>query len=365
MNDLSSLTALLAHTPEHPVPHAGDVVQLSYPEVPGSVAVQVKTSANGTARLTVTASADEAARSVAAAQAAMVRSTGGDPADPAALEQARTRVGAMAFAQNVNQLARQRLFSLAVMRTGILPFLAPRSRDASAPRPGEPLTFEVELLLRPRGELSSYGPARVAFPQAAPITEADIEQAMGTFLGGPISLANVPEEARSSFDRLRAEARSQLEAQREAERTASLIDRATDALVDRLVSQPSQGYVELLRNQMANQFAASVEASGSSWASYTADPAYDEEAFKASMTQQALQSLRRGMVLDAVAAHEGIRLEVDDVLAALGPVARGQETVAAQAMLDSGQLPQLCEVALRSKAGEWVARHAVDAACAE
>ena len=117
-----------------------------------------------------------------------------------------------------------------------------------------------------------------------------------------------------------------------------------------------------MRNQMANQFAASVEASGTPWDSYTADPSYNEEAFKASMTAQALQALRRGMVLDAVTAHEGIRLTLDDVLAALGSVARGRETVAAQAMLDNGQLPQLCEVALRAKAGEWVARHAEDAA---
>lgn len=362
MNDLSSLSALLAHVPEHPVPHAGDAVRLDYAPDPRGVAVSVRAAADGTATLTVTAPADEVERSVSAAQAAIVRSHGGDPRDAQAFEQARARMGIMAFANAVNRLVRQRLFSLAVMLTGILPFFAPRYLEGAAPRPGEPYTFEVEVLLRPASELSTYEPARVSLPATAPVTEDDVEQALGAMLGGSINFTNVPDEARASFDRLRDEARSQLEAQRASERTAALIDRATDALAERLVSQPPQGYVELMRNQMANQFAASVEASGTPWDSYTADPSYNEEAFKASMTAQALQALRRGMVLDAVTAHEGIRLTLDDVLAALGSVARGRETVAAQAMLDNGQLPQLCEVALRAKAGEWVARHAEDAA---
>lgn len=362
MIDLSSLTSLLSYVPEHPVPAPGAVVRLDYPELPGSVAVSVETSPNGIARVAVTASPEEVAQSVTAAQAALVRSAGGDPADPQALDQVRARMGAMACAENVNQLVRQRLFSLAIMRTGILPFLAPRYLDASVPQPGMPYTFTVEFLLRPQAQLDSYAPVEVAFPALEPITDADVEQAMGSLLGGSISMANVPDEARSSFDRLRAEAREQLVSQREAQRLEALIDLCADALAERLTSQPAASYVELLRNQMANQFAASVEASGTSWAAYTADPSYDEEAFKERMTQQALGSLRRGMALDAVADREGIRPDLDDILAALGPVARGNETAAARAMLDSGQLPQLCEVARRAKTGEWIARRAVDTA---
>lgn len=362
MMDLAQLASLIASVPEHPVPAPGQVARLDYPARFGGVAVQVETAANGTAHLTVTASSEEAVRSVEAARNALVRSLGEDPADAQGLERARARVGMVAFAEEVNQLARQRLFALAVMRTGILPFLAPRYLDRSVPRPGESYRFEVEVLLRPQAELESYDAVALPFPERAPITDDDIERAMGALLGGPIRMASVPDEARASFGRLREEARQQLEAQQDAAHTEALIDRATDALIARLEAEPPQAYVELLRNQMANQFAASVEASGTSWDAYTADPTYSEEAFRERMTQEALQSLRRGMVLDAVAAHEGITLTLDDVLAALGPVARGQETTAAQAMLDSGRLPQLCEVARRAKAGEWIARHAVDAA---
>ena len=74
MNDLSSLSALLAHVPEHPVPHAGDAVRLDYAPDPRGVAVSVRAAADGAAPLTVTAPADEVERSGSAAQAAIVRS---------------------------------------------------------------------------------------------------------------------------------------------------------------------------------------------------------------------------------------------------------------------------------------------------
>ena len=82
--------------------------------------------------------------------------------------------------------------------------------------------------------------------------------------------------------------------------------------------------------------------------------------FKQSMMANAELSLRRGMVLDCVAAHEGMALSEEDVLALLGPVAPGTEAIAAQAMIDNGQLPQLVEVALRAKASDWLAKNAVD-----
>ena len=43
-------------------------------------------------------------------------------------------------------------------------------------------------------------------------------------------------------------------------------------------------------------------------------------------------------------------------------MAPGTESIAAQAMIDNGQLPQLVEVALRAKASDWLAKNAVDTA---
>lgn len=361
MIDFASLSELVSHPLEHPVPAIGDVVSLDYPDAPGSVAVHVETSADGMVRLTVTASVGEAARSVESAQAALVRSTGGDPADSAAVERARKLIGPMDFAQGVVSFARQRLLSLAMMRTGILPFLAPHFMDGAAPEPGKPFAFDVQFLLRPQAELTSYGPVEVEVPVLAEVTEEEVDQAIEAVMGGVISFAQIPEEARASFDRLRDQAREQVRLEHEATRLRQLMDLCTDELVARLAEQPPLRYVELLRNQMANQFAANMEQSGTSWAEYIARPDYDEEAFKRAMTQDAIRSLTRGLALDAMAAHEGITLDVDDIVAALGPVARGNEAVAAQAMLDSGQLPQLCEVARRGKTAEFVARRVMAA----
>ena len=107
-----------------------------------------------------------------------------------------------------------------------------------------------------------------------------------------------------------------------------------------------------MRDEMANRFAANVEAGGTTWQAYTADPSFDMERFKAQMTASALTALRRGLALDALAEHLGIEVTEADILAAVLPMSGpGQQQVAAQAMFDSGQLPQLCEVALPRQGG--------------
>lgn len=90
-------------------------------------------------------------------------------------------------------------------------------------------------------------------------------------------------------------------------------------------------------------------------------PDFDMDAFKEQMAQAALTSLRRGMALDALAARLGVRVEESDLLAVAGQVAAGRERGALEAMLQSGQLPQLCEVSRRGKAAEWLLSTAVNA----
>ncbi len=359
-----SLAQLLATRPEHPVPHAGDAVHLVYAPGAGGVGVAVDADAAGVATMTVTASAAEAARSMDLARRAVVRGCGCDPDDPDGVAQARRTLGAMAFADNVNLLARQRLFSLACMQTRILPFLAPEFVPGEGPRPGSDFAFQVRFRLRPHVELSSYGPAEVELPARLEVAEEDVDARLEDMMGGRLRWGEVPEDARAGFEKLRGRVREQLASEREGAWLGTVADVCTDALADRMVREPDARYVELLRDQMANQFAANVEAEGTAWEAYIAEPTFSMEAFKAEMTANARTSLCRGLALDAVADHEGVELDEHDVLAALGPVAHGNERVAAQAMLDSGQLPQLCEVARRAKTGELVARRAVEAAAA-
>ena len=130
----------------------------------------------------------------------------------------------------------------------------------------------------------------------------------------------------------------------------------------RLTSAPGERYIVPLAELMANQLAAQIERTGRNWDEFTSDPEFNMDEFKQNMMANAELSLRRGMALDCVVAHEGLTLSEEDVLALLGPVAPGTESIAAQAMIDNGQLPQLVEVALRAKASDWLAKNAVDTA---
>jgi len=354
-----SVLQMITFKPEHPLPAPGDVVHLEYPAESGPVGVTVDTAEDGFATFTVTAPAQEATYSIEAARRALVRSLGLPVEDPESLGKAREKIGAMAFADNVSALTSQRLFSLAVLRTRILPFLAPQYVRGEAPRPDHDYTFQVRCRLRPRGTLSSYDPVELEFPPADPVAEEEIDQRLGSLMGN-IQWSAVPEEARPALEKLRGKIREQLEAEHEAMKVNKVAGLCGEELAKRIEGELPAGYVELLRDEMAAQLAGQVEAQGMKWQEFIAQPDFDMDEFKATMTYNAEMSLRCGLAIDALAEHVGIELDLEDVYAMLGPMARGNEAEAAAAMLDSGRMAQLLEVALRAKTADWAARHAVD-----
>lgn len=356
-----TLNQLLSIVPEHEVPAPGDIVDYSYAAGVLPVSVHVKTDAAGVATFTVSASAEEAQYSMEAARKALVRTTGNDPDKPESLGRACAVFGAQAFGENVVYLVKQRLMCLAYMRTGILPFLTAEYSRAEVPVEGRDFTFTAYVRLRPRGTVKDFSPVELAFPAKPEVSEKDVDEFVGQMMGGAIRMDAVPEEAKAGMERLRGQAREACEKKRDNEWWEALMEAAAQKFTDtRLVGEPGVRYVLQLAELMANQFAENVERQGRKWEDFTKEPGFDMEEFKSSMMDAAKVSLRRGLALDCVVAHESMKLQAEDVLACLGPVARGTEAIAAQAMIDNGQLPQLIEVALRAKASDWLAQQAVD-----
>ena len=358
-----TLGKLLAIRPEHEVPNPGDIVEYAYEKGDMPVTVTLTTDVAGIATFMVTADAAEMEYSLEAARKALVRSTGNDPEKPASLDRARATFGAQAFDQNVIYLAKQRLLCLAYMRTGILPFLVPDFPHNEVPVEGQDFTFMAHVRLRPRGTVEDFSPVHFAFPAKPEVTDEDLDDFVGQMMGGLINMDAVPEEARPGMERLRGQAREACEKKRDAEWWGALMDAAGEEFSNaRLTSAPGERYIAPLAELMANQLAAQIERTGRNWDEFTSDPEFNMDEFKQNMMANAELSLRRGMALDCVAAHEGMTLSEEDVLALLGPVAPGTEAIAAQAMIDNGELPQLVEVALRAKANDWLAKNAVDTA---
>ena len=358
-----TLGKLLAIKPEHEVPSPGDIVEYAYEKGDMPVTVTVTTDVAGIVTFMVTADADEMEYSLEAARKALVRTTGNDPDKAGSLDRARATFGAQAFDQNVLYLAKQRLLCLAYMRTGILPFLLPDFPHNEVHAEGKDFTFMARVRLRPRGTVEDFSPVHFAFPAKPEVTDKDLDDFVSQMMGGMINMDAVPEEARAGMERLRGQAREACEKKRDNEWWGTLMDAAGEEFSNtRLMSAPGERYVVQLAELMANQLAERIERSGRSWDDFTNDPEFDMNEFKQSMMANAELSLRRGMALDCVAAHEGITLSEEDILALLGPVASGAEGIAAQAMIDNGQLPQLVEVAMRAKASDWLAKNAVDTA---
>ena len=274
--------------------------------------------------------------------------------------QARVAMGAQVFDQNRDLLVRQRLLSLAVVRTGIQPFLQTEYIAGENPRKGKDFTFEASVMLRPYGELKDYGPVEVAFPPKPQVDEAQVDEKLAQMMGASIRWQDVPEDAAQGLEKLKAPLRAQLENELENKWYSDLMTLCADEMSKRLVAEPPIRFIEALRDEMASQYATAVESSGQSWNDYIKTPGFDLQVFKEQMTSEALVSLKRGLALDAVARHEGIALTEEDVIECLTNVARGHEQEAAQAMIDNGQLPQLLETALRAKTGDFIASQAKD-----
>lgn len=360
MSTTATLHDLMAIRPEHPAPHPGNVVHLSYPAIDGSVAVEVQTDPAGYARFTVNAPAAEADRSLDVSRRAVTRMTGNDPDAPDGVERARASMGRTAFDANVELLARQRLLSLAVMRTGIFPFLQPEYPAGDKLEPGRDFAFEATFRLRPFSDLTGYDPVELSFPPKPKASERQIEDRLSQLMGGQIRWLEVPEDALKGLEKIRATVREQVEKELENEWYSQLMTACSDVLCERLVTQPRVQYIAALRDELASRYATAVEAGGQRWNDYIATPGFDLDVFKEQMTSEALVALRRGLALDAVAEHEGIVLTDGDIMECLTGIAPGNEVQAAQTMIDNGQLPQLVESARRAKAGDWVASRAID-----
>ena len=316
MEALAILRDYLYEEREHPVPVFGEVAHLVYPPKEGSVGAVLTSCVDGTATLTVVAPAQDVAKIASEAKRVVLYPGAACGLGPEQIDGPRGLVG---------EMVRKCMLGAAIMRTGAFPFLSPGMLPSGPIVPGQDYSFQVLMMLRPRASLSGFGQVTIATP---------------------------PRASREATARDKTDDEAWSDA---------VLEACADALAARLETVPPARHVELLRNEMANNFAQSVENGGTPWDEYTARADYDEAEFMDAMTQAALKALRRGMALDAMADHLKLMPTEDEVLAALGMVAPGRETEALDGVFKSGKLPQLCESTRRAKTCDHIARSAIGA----
>lgn len=461
--DFKSARERMADRRPEPAPRVSvDGTELIYDPKPGSVGVSFATDADGTAYFTVTAPADAVGPAMASAREALAASFGVDARSRQTLDALRDQLGAPTFDAFVTTFVQQHFFAQALLRTNALPFLAPDLLTSEPPVEGEDYTFQVETLLRPTCELSSYDPVEIALPVKRDVSSKDVTEYLSNmaeelatweedpsrdavvegdrvtlnldsttpdgrefkalsgrhipYLVGSRTigedfdraLVGMKPRERSSFSvsvpvptedgsvgyqvvnvkaqidqiqkrvpakiddawvaqnmpeaqtllGLRSRVRTLLEREAEAAYHDEMMSRTADELAKRLLDEPDERYVAKMRDELVAQFVENLQRSGIDYQQYIAQPGFDVEAWNRQMTEDAQAALRRGLALDALADHLDINLEEEDIAKVVAQTAPGHEQEALQGLLDSGQMPKMCEVALRVRANEWLVEHA-------
>lgn len=156
---------------------------------------------------------------------------------------------------------------------------------------------------------------------------------------------------------LRSKVRTMLERQADAAQHAQLLELTAAELATRLQGEPDERYVAKMRDELLSETMQRLQMQGLTLDDVFAQPGFDHEAWEADLNTQAKDALRRGLALDSLADHLDIQLDEKDISAVVSQMAPGHEQEAYQGLLDSGQMPKMCEMALRMRANEWLVDH--------
>ncbi len=440
-------------------PQAGSTCELEYDAKPGSVACKLATDSTGMAHFTVTAPADAVAEAIEQAQEGLA-ATFGAPADPETLAVIREQMGQEAYGSFITTFVQRHFFAQALLRTGVLPFLEPDHLSHDVPQAGVDYTYDMQCLLRPNYELSSYDPVRVKLPEKQQVSSKDVSayldnmsKELATWENDPAASAvergahvslnldseldgrpfpqlcgrhiaylvgscqlgdefdaqlegmaprerkefslslpipsqdgsvnfqvvqvkvqideihrsvpakiddawvaqNLPEA--QTLLGLRNKVRSLLEREAEAAYRSELMQLTAAELAGRLQGEPDERYIAKMRDELLAETVQRLQMQGLTLDDVFAQPGFDRDAWQAELTQQASDALRRGLALDSLADHLDIQLDEKDIAAVVTQMAPGHEQEAYQSLLNSGQMPKMCEMALRMRANEWLVDH--------
>lgn len=116
-----------------------------------------------------------------------------------------------------------------------------------------------------------------------------------------------------TIEEMRASVREQLERSKEIGHRQALEQRSRAALAERLEGDVPEVMVESTRGQMLRDFANSMETRGISLAQYLEITSTTMEKFEADMAEQARQSVREDLALEALFRHLGETVTDEDI----------------------------------------------------
>lgn len=268
------------------------------------------------------------------------------------------------------------LIPFALDDQNIIPMTSSEVNAESNPVKGESFTFSMTVLPKPEFELSDYSPVEVTVPALTPVTEDDIERQIA-MLAHQFALVKVnpetgeeemevPEVTEAwvqenlqgmgvgSLQELRDQFKATSERVKQEQFEQSKMAAVMEAYAARFDGEVSDKMVDSMTNEMFEAFKAQLAEENMTLMDFMLQQKTDEKQIRASLALQAKNQLIQGFILDAVFRHEGLKLELSDIMATVRSMAPGNEEEAFDNLQKMGRLFLLKEGASRMKAAEWV-----------
>lgn len=268
------------------------------------------------------------------------------------------------------------LLPFALEEADIIPMTSSNVNAEADPKQGESFTFSVTVLPKPFFELSDYTPVEVSVQGRGEVTEADIDMQVH-MLGHEFATVKVDPETGEeevieptitdewvkntlqgtgvdSVEQLRAQFRETSERVRNEQFENSKMTAIMAEYAKRFTGEISSKMTAAMTDDMYEAFKMQLESEGMSLMDFMLQQKTDEKQIRASLATQAENQLIQGFVLDAIFRHHKLKLELSDLMNALGSLAPGDEEDAFEAMQKTGRVFLLKEGASRMKAANWL-----------
>ena len=268
------------------------------------------------------------------------------------------------------------LVPFALEKQGCLPVSTYGIESDETPEPDKMFSFNMTVLVKPEFELSTYEPLTVSIDAKPSVNEADIDEQVSMLVRQftaakqgvgaddptlkvpeisdewvaenlkPMNIATV-EELRNTF---RATSEEELASRYEQAKMAA----AMEEYAKRFTGEVSDKMIEVMTQELFETFLSQLASEGIQLESFYAQQNLTEEEVRKNLSAQAGNQLLQGFILDAIFRHEGLKLELADMIVAMKNIAPGREEEALEAMRKSGRGPLLKEGAARMKAAGWI-----------
>lgn len=263
---------------------------------------------------------------------------------------------------------------LALKQMNVIPLSSSDILEKDTLVKGKPFSFTMSLIPKPEFELTDYAPFTVTVPEPPEVTDEDIDaqiqmlaqqfaEQSRTSESDPVVVPAVTDTwvqqtmgamGLNTVAELRQAFRENSERALQEQYQQLVLDALLEVYFDRFNGEVTDAMVQSMTQDMVEQFKAELVQNGTTIEQYCQSNGITEELIAERLSEQAKNQLVQGFILDAVYRHEGLSIDVPDLMAMVHMLSPGNEEATFDLMDKTGRTFLLKEGAERNKALAWI-----------